>query len=282
MVDGPIVGLARYEGQLIAGIENGCIQLFSEKPILLRTGDNMSRMRQCSQNKKLVATGGKIRQNNLKVWDLETQNQVFTSKNLPHDDLQLEVPVWDSDFAFLNASVMATCSRYGYVRAYDIRQQRRPTLQYINGKEDMTYTCMAHFDKTIYVGAATGIVRAFDVRKLKTILHTYKGFTGSISDIVIDETGRYVATACLDRFVRVHCTQSTGLQYQCYMRSKATRILLRTRAKEVNDQSDTDNDCIFVSEELDEDENTEMSDEAEAPGSDSEFDELFENMPTVQ
>lgn len=280
MIDAPIVGLARYEGRLIAGIGNGKIQVLADTPVVLETGDHLSKLRQCRQSKNLVATGGKDRQNNLKVWDLETQKKLFTSKNLPHDYLQLEVPIWDSDILFSNDHELATCSRYGYIRRYDTRAQRRPVVEYKNSKEQISYTCLATHENMIYAGASMGIIRAFDFRKLKIIAHTYKGFTGSISDIGIDETGKYLYSSSLDRFVRVHCSQSTALMYQCYVKSKATQILLRTKAA-LNNTSLNDTDCVFMGE-VEDDEEQQQQPEENGAGSDPEFDELFENMDTIR
>lgn len=100
-------------------------------------------MRNCFQNKNIVAVGGKDRKNNLKIFDLEKKECIFTSKNIPHDNLQLEVPVWESDFRFLddNEHNLVTCSRYGYIRYYDTRQQRRPVRNYTNDK-DLAFACL--------------------------------------------------------------------------------------------------------------------------------------------
>lgn len=280
-----VVGVARFDGKLIVGLANGKIQIGETEPSFLESGDAMSRLRQCSEERKLVATGGKERQNNLKVWDLESSECTFRTKNVPNDFLQLEVPIWDSDFRFVNVNYLSTCSRYGYIRVYDMRQQRRPIASHTNDKEQMSYTCLAAHDNTIFVGATTGVMRAFDIRKMKQILHTYKGFSGSISDVGVDETGKYVYTASLDRFVRVHASESTILQYQCYVKSKATRILLRTFASKVEIKSeDESEDDLVVSDDDDDDDDAVIVQQSDQDSSSevSEFDEIFDKMPTVE
>lgn len=62
---------------------------------------------------------------------------------------------------------------------------------------------------------------------MKNFIHTYKGFIGGITDLSLDSSGKYLASSCLDRYVRVHHVDSCVLQYQCYVKSKANRILLR-------------------------------------------------------
>lgn len=270
--DGPVVGLAKFNGKIVAGLANGKIQIGHKKPKFLEAGDAMSRMRQCAVDRKLICSGGKERQNNLKVWNLESNECVFRTKNVPNDFLQLEVPIWDSDFGFIDANCLSTCSRYGYVRVYDMRKQRRPIHTFTNDKEQISYTSLALHDNVVFTGTTSGVMYAFDLRKMKHVLHTYKGFAGSISDIGIDQSGKFLYSASLDRFVRVHCAQSTALQYQCYVKSKATRILLRNSA-EVNIKSEDDEPDAESS-------NTKVQQKT-IDDNDDDFDEMFNNMPTV-
>lgn len=268
---GPIVGLAKFNGKVIAGLGNGKIQIGHKKPTILEAGDAMSRLRQCDVDRKLIASGGKERQNNLKVWNLESNQCVFRTKNIPNDFLQLEVPIWDTDFGFIDANCLSTCSRYGYVRVYDMRKQRRPVFSYSNDKEQISYSCLTLHGDVVFCGTTTGVMHAFDLRKMKHLLHTYKGFAGSISDIGVDKSGKFLCSASLDRFVRVHHAESTILQYQCYVKSKATRILLRNytpvTVKEENDKS-TEISKSKIRRRADDDD-------------DNDFDEMFNNMQTV-
>lgn len=285
--NGSTIGLCRYNEQLIAACNNGTVHVLRDHSTKLSTGDHLSIMRQCKSEPKLIATGGKGFRNCLKVYDLETMQQVFKSKNLPNDFLQLEVPVWDTDVSFIDSTnnMLATCSRYGYIRVYDTRKQRRPIAQCGNAVDGtiknakeipiLTYSCMTTKGYNLYVGAATGILHAFDYRKPKSPLHTYKGFTGSISDVGIDESGRFLYTSSLDRFVRVFDAESTHLLYQCYVKSKATKILLKT----ITNPSD---DCVLI-------ENTENSDNDEEVENgnkhltgDDELDDLFDQMPIAK
>lgn len=267
---GPVVGLAKYNGKIIAGLGNGKIQIGHKKPKFLEAGDSMSRLRQCDVERKLIASGGKERQNNLKVWNLETNECIFKTKNVPNDFLQLEVPIWDSDFGFIDANCLSTCSRYGYVRVYDMRKQRRPAFNYSNEKEQISYSCLALHGDVVFCGTTTGVMHAFDLRKMKHVLHTYKGFSGSISDVGVDKSGKFVYSASLDRFVRVHHAESTALQYQCYIKSKATRILLRNYTP------------TMVKEEIDEsNEKINKKSKAQDAEDDDDFDEMFNSMQTV-
>ncbi|XP_011184467.2 WD repeat-containing protein 74 [Zeugodacus cucurbitae] len=280
----PVVGFARFDDYLAAGFSNGQVQRVAidssaASELIVSSGDDMAHMRQCPTSRNLVATGGKGRQNNLKVFDMAADGkQIFTSKNLPNDYLQLEVPVWDSDVGFIDSPhTLATCSRYGYVRLYDTRKQRRP-VQCFATEDQMSFATLVAHGNYIYTGTTMGAMKAFDIRRMKTFVHTYKGFTGAISDVSLDSTGKYLASASLDRYVRVHHVDSTVLLYQCYVKSKATRVLIRESAENPNSS-------ITEPTEEDPDENesstkTKKSVKHTVP-EDKEYEDMFENMQTI-
>lgn len=281
-----VVGIGRCGDYLIAGFAKGQIQKLSVNEdegscsTVFQAGDDISHMRQNSTERHLIATGGKGRQNNLKVFDLSANGkQIFSSKNLPNDYLQLEVPIWDSDVGFLDdlPHSLVTCSRHGYVRLYDTRKQRRPVQCYAT-EDQMSFTSLAAKGNYIYSGTTMGALKAFDIRRMKTFVHTYKGFTGSISDLYLDETGKYLASASLDRYVRVHHTESCVMLYQCYVKSKATRVLLRTSMENPNNSE--------PKEEEDEQEDSGNAKTKNVKGKnnlsdDEEYDEMFDNMQTI-
>ncbi|XP_068145796.1 WD repeat-containing protein 74 isoform X2 [Drosophila tropicalis] len=281
----PIVGLARYNDRLIAGIANGQIQsvlLDSEEDsseILISAGDEIDHLRQCTQARQIVATGGKGRQNNLKIFDLAADGkQIFSSKNLPNDYLQLEVNVWDSDVGFMDSpQVVATCSRYGYVRLYDTRKQRRPVALYSSEEHGMSFAALVAHGNYIYTGTTMGALKAFDTRRMKTHVHTYKGFTGGISDLHLDTSGKYLSSASLDRYVRVHESQSTVLLYQCYVKSKATKILIRPAVDTEKEETDNEDDVEEAEQQVGKRKNKPVK----TTPVDDEYEDMFEQMPTV-
>ncbi|XP_034479089.1 WD repeat-containing protein 74 [Drosophila innubila] len=291
----PIVGLARYNNNLIAGIGNGQIQSISleaeedseEEPaaasVIINTGDQMDHLRQCPTATHIVATGGKARQNNLKVYDLSADGkQIFNSKNLPNDYLQLEVPVWDSDIGFVDGpNVLATCSRHGYVRLYDTRKQRRPVTHFASEEHGMSFAALVAHGNYIYTGTTMGALKAFDTRRMKTHVHTYKGFTGGISDLHLDETGKYLSSASLDRYVRVHEAESTVLLYQCYVKSKATKVLIRQLSEQQQQPRQSSDDEDEVDHEVKSHKNNKNKRQLKATPLDAEYEDMFDQMPTV-
>lgn len=113
---------------------------------------------------------------------------------------------------------------------------------------------------------------------MKTFVHTYKGFTGAISDVSLDSTGKFLASASLDRYVRVHHIDSTVLLYQCYVKSKATCVLIRQSAENPNcnttqasEEDVDDNECSTKK-------NKNMK---HTVPEDKEYEDMFENMQTI-
>ncbi|XP_059613163.1 WD repeat-containing protein 74 [Phlebotomus argentipes] len=237
--EGAVVGVCRVGEKFIGASSLGKIHILGDEEDeiqTLSTGTDMTRMRQCRENPKLLATGGKERKNCLKVWNIEEETPIFTSKNVPHDSLQLEVPVWDSDINFLDSNTLVTSSRYGYIRTYDIRKQRRPVLQFVPKEEHMSFSCMNIHANLIYVGLTTGGIRAFDSRSLKFPVHTYKGSIGSITDLTLDKTGKFLCSTSLERYVRIHSTINNVILYQCYVKTKPSQVLLKTAEKSANEE----------------------------------------------
>lgn len=81
--------------------ETGSVSVYNwleETPTLsFSVGGSISRMR---WQESVLAFGGKER--DLNVWDLETQKSIFKAKNVPHDFLDVRVPVWVTDLRFYN------------------------------------------------------------------------------------------------------------------------------------------------------------------------------------
>lgn len=233
-------------------------------------GENLCKLRICPEDSNLMVTGGKGLKQIIKVWDLETQKVTFTAKNVKKE-LELEQPIWENDVVFVDRNTIASCSRHGYVRVYDLRgEQRRPVQGYAPPDDQLSFTCLTNHDGYLYAGTTTVGARAFDSRKMKNHIHVYKGFTGTVTSIGVDPNGGYLFTSCLDRYVRIHNTQKTAMVYQCYVKSKPTQILCTDYKDQVAAQEeDEDDDLVLVENPQDED-------------VDSEYEDMFAKMQTVR
>ncbi|KAB5543158.1 hypothetical protein PHYPO_G00076000 [Pangasianodon hypophthalmus] len=115
---GRFTGLAVTDRSLITCVESGLLKVWPEagsETVEINVGSGVCRMRQNPSERHRVATGGK--ENPLKVWDLQRPDTpVFTAKNVANDWLDLRVPVWVRDMAFLtNSNKIVTCTGHHQV-----------------------------------------------------------------------------------------------------------------------------------------------------------------------
>ena len=76
-----------------------------------------------------VAFGSKDK--TLQIWNLKLSKEApkWQARNLANDELDIKIPIWDTDLAFLSKSnqySIAACTAYCDVREYDTRGPRKP------------------------------------------------------------------------------------------------------------------------------------------------------------
>lgn len=104
----------------MTAVKSGEVSLWPfdrKEEVLINAGENLNRMRHSCTGKNIIATGGL--ENRLKLFDLEKQELIFSEKNLPHDWLELRIPISISDLNFLpGTQQIATVGRYGHVKNF--------------------------------------------------------------------------------------------------------------------------------------------------------------------
>ncbi|XP_037071975.1 WD repeat-containing protein 74-like isoform X2 [Pollicipes pollicipes] len=231
---GPVIGLAKHQGAVITAVESGAVTLWrfeeSERVTIdaLAIGESLCCMRQNPGQSNVLATGGK--ENDLQLWDLGRPEQpVFRAKNVRPDMLDLRVPVWVSDIAFMEDSRrVATCHRHSAVRLYDTASgQRRPVLSMTVG-DDEPLTCMAltHRQHQVLVGSGRGRLELCDLRMGRS-LQALKGLAGSVRSVVCHPQLPYAASVSLDRFLLVHDLDTRKLLHKVYLKSRLNCVLMR-------------------------------------------------------
>ncbi|KAL2737865.1 WD repeat-containing protein 74 isoform X2 [Vespula squamosa] len=280
---GSINGISHYDGAILTAIHSGEIKLWrfnDQDQVILNAGDNLHKMRHSNINNKIIATGGK--ENGLKLFDLEKQKQIFSEKNMPHDFLNLRVPIWVSDIAFLQGShKIVTVSRFGHVRLYDSNAQRRPIINVEIKDEPLTAVTVPCKEMQIMVGSGKGMMKLIDLRKPGKILHTYKGLVGGITGLASSKVGPYVVSTSLDRYLRVHHIDTREMIKKVYLTSKLTCLVLRStfstetqidNSEKVPDNcsmNNNDNEVMYIQNKL------------EDKDCDAEYEMLFDKMEVI-
>ncbi|XKL67990.1 hypothetical protein PGB90_003481 [Kerria lacca] len=184
-------------------------------------------MKKSSIHPNIIGTGGK--NNDLKLWDINTHQMTFIAKNIKPDELQLPIPIWVSDLIFLRSSEkIATCMRHGYVRLYDpLLPQRRPVFNAFQQDKVFTCICDTPNDNQFLVGSGSGDMFLVDIRGRIPFAGKYKGFCGSIKNIICPPTQNLIFSVSLDRHFRIHNFKTRKLLFKDYMFSRLTTLLCK-------------------------------------------------------
>lgn len=232
--EGPIVSLARWNGITVTALKSGQVTIWNaDNPVeinALKAGETLARMRQSPVSPNIIATGGK--ENELNLWDLEKpQESIFKARNVILDMVQLRVPVWVTDIAYLqDYHSVGISTRHRNIRLYDPGRQRRPIMDFEWGEYPLTtIAAVPTNDKQVVVGASHGRMALFDYRGTRPDqpVHVFKGFAGAVRDIVVHREHPLVFTVSMDRFLRVHHLWSTKLLFNEYLKSRLNCLLAK-------------------------------------------------------
>ena len=119
---------------------------------------------------------------------------------------------------------MAVVTGHHHIRLYDTRAQRRPIQSIELGERPFTRCSVSPDDRVLITGDTTGRVTGVDLRTLR-MMGVYKGATGSIRDIAIHATGKYLATVGLDRIMRVYDMATRQQLHRIYLRQRLNCVL---------------------------------------------------------
>ncbi|KAL2081122.1 hypothetical protein ACEWY4_022975 [Coilia grayii] len=265
-LQGKFTGLAVTDSALITCVESGLLKVWKEgstDTVEINAGSGVCRMRQNKSQRSRVATGGK--ENPLKVWDLDRPDKpIFTAKNVKNDWLDLRVPIWVKDMAFIpDSDKIVTCTGHHQVRLYDpCTPQRRPVLEVEFGEYPLTALALAASQDSVVVGNTQGQLAVLDLRK-GLVRGCLKGLAGGVRGLECHPTLPLVASCGLDRFLRVHSLDDRKLQHKVYLKSRLNCVLLSSSSLEYGGE-DLSGDVEEVKQERD-----------------SEEDEVWDAMETV-
>ncbi|KAJ6217552.1 hypothetical protein RDWZM_008709 [Blomia tropicalis] len=208
------------------------------------------------QNK--LAIGGY--NSDLKVFDLNTGQNIFNAKSTNTDWLGITHQIWISGLDWIgnendSPNLVATCSRTDPNWNNANNESNLPSLTTICSLPSINST--ASPSHTVVVGTTLGRMLAFDLR-LKTraskILGGFKGFSGgSIRDIKYVRDSKITCklySCSIDRFVRVHTLTKTSrlMDKKFYIKTKPTclhPIMANTPPIQSDEEEIVDDDDEF-------------------------------------
>jgi WD40 repeat protein len=158
---------------------------------------------------------------NLALWDLQTNKSKFKFKNVSHDKLDMEVPIWISDIEHLaDGQKFATGTAHHQVRLYDAKAQKRPTLSVVIGEHKINQVRVSPCGNYLVVANGLGLVYKLDLRSSLRCAGAYPGNKGSVRDIQFSEDGVYMSTVGLDRYLRVYNFETRKKVADVYLKQK--------------------------------------------------------------
>ena len=191
------------------------------------------------------ATGG--RENNVKLFDVETQKNVFLARSPKPNELGIWDKPWITSLCFLdrNSSVVLCGTANHQLRLYDTRVKRRPVFEIEWGENKIGSLCLQggadgeNLSSTgsVWCGNAIGQLAMLDL-KTKTMVGSLKGTLGSVRHLSMHPTKPNLLFSCgLDRFLRVYDVQK---------RQQVCRVFLKQYMNTLDVMPETNVDNLLL------------------------------------
>eukprot|EP01006_Ploeotia_vitrea_P040302 TRINITY_DN66418_c9_g2_i1.p1 TRINITY_DN66418_c9_g2~~TRINITY_DN66418_c9_g2_i1.p1 ORF type:complete len:529 (+),score=287.60 TRINITY_DN66418_c9_g2_i1:6-1592(+) len=191
-----------------------------------------------------VGVGGK--ELLLRLYDVETQQMTWKARNVPHDMLELRQPVWVRTICDVptDENLWLTGTNHHEVRLWDTRlsgKKARPVWSVTVG--DYPITCVRAFEGTsgnkFVYSDGVGRVEVADLRTGRA-LGQYRGSAGSVKSLAYSPADGLLASAGLDRHVRVYDARTRRCKHRLYLKQQLTCVSLFTKPDDDDDEGDGD------------------------------------------
>ena len=192
----------------------------------------------------------------LVLYNIQEEKIEFKGKNLPNDELNLVIPMYDTDIVEVknNPRLNYVSTAYGEIRLYDKKASPRPSLnkKVINSK--INKIDITDDGNYLFIGDNLGYCAMLDIRKNFSPCRTFRGNTGSIQTLLNVEQNNNIIVGGFDRFVKWY-DYKNGDEGKVFVKNKVNTAILVGLEKNNNE--------IFEGEEEGEIEDSELLEEDE-------------------
>ena len=199
----------------------------------------------------------------LVLFNIEQNKTEFKAKNLPHDELGLKIPIYDTDVIEIktNPRLNYVSTAYGDIRLYDKKASCKPQLNKNVTKSKINKITCTEDGNYIFIGDNKGYCAMLDIRKNFHACKTFKGNAGSIKTIYNCEKNNNLIVAGFDRYVKWYDYKS-GNDDKIFVKNKVNNICLvgLEKVNENNEDEGEESGEISDSELDEESENEEEED----------------------
>ena len=206
----------------------------------------------------------------LLLYNIEKDKIEFKGKNLPHDELGLRIPIYDTSLFEVknNNRLIYVSTGYGEIRLYDLRASPKPSLNKKISKYKINIIRSSKYNNNnnIIFGDCRGNCSMLDIRKSFNICKNFKGNAGSIKDIICVDDKDIAIVGGYDRFVKWY-DYAHNVDERIFVKHKVNSLCL----------IDIENDNSLQEEEEEDDEGDIMDSEFENISNENEENEKEEN-----
>ena len=203
------------------------------------------------------------------LYNIQEQKIEFKGKNLPNDELNLRIPIYDTDIVEVknNPRLNYVSTAYGDIRLYDKKASPRPSLNKQVTKSKINRIDITDDGNYLFIGDNTGYCAMLDIRKNFSPYKSFKGNTGSIQTLVNIEQNKHLIVSGFDRYVRWY-DYNGGDNEKVFVKNKVNITLLVGLEKSKNEEFGDEEEGEIEDSELLEEENEEQEDENDEEESD--------------
>ena len=201
----------------------------------------------------------------LVLYNIQNQKIEFKGKNLPNDELNLTIPMHDTDVVEVknNPRLNYVSTAYGEIRLYDKKASPRPSLNKKVTKSKINKIDITDDGNYLFIGDNLGYCAMLDIRKNFSPFRTFKGNSGSIRSLVNIEQNNNIIVAGFDRYIRWY-NYKDGDDEKVFVKNKINSAILvgleKIKNEEFEDEEEgeiDDSELLEEGEEKEEDENNE-------------------------
>ena len=202
----------------------------------------------------------------LVLYNIEEKKIEFKGKNLPNDELNLKIPIHDTDIVEVknNPRLNYVSTAFGEIRLYDKKASPRPSLNKKVTSSKINQIDITADNNYLFIGDNLGYCAMLDIRKNLNPCKTFKGNTGAIKTIVNIEQNKNLIVGGLDRYIRWYDYESGGRD-EVFVKNKVNVATLvgykKSKNEDFEDEEEGEIDDSELLEEESEEENNEENGE---------------------
>ena len=202
----------------------------------------------------------------LVLYNIEEKKIEFKGKNLPNDELNLKIPIYDTDIveAKNNPRLNYVSTAFGEIRLYDKKASPRPSLNKKVTSSKINQIDITDDNNYLFIGDNLGYCAMLDIRKNLNPCKTFKGNTGAIKTIVNIEQNKNLIVGGFDRYIRWYDYESGGRD-EVFVKNRVNVATLvgykKSKNEDFEDEEEGEIDDSELLEEESEEENNEENGE---------------------